>query len=312
MEIPVYLIVGFLESGKTHFIRETLQDPAFTEDEKTLLLVCEEGEEEYDEGFCRRTHAVVQPVDGFEQFTSANLKAWDKQFKPDRVIIEYNGMWKLGDLQAVTLPRGWVCYQTIAVCDSTTFKTYQANMRALMSDKFTMAEMVLFNRCTPDLDKQLMARSVRLVNRRSQLGFELPDGTEDTTFVEELPYDLNAPVIDIADEDYGVWYTDAMDAPEKYAGKTVRFTAQVCIDPKFPKGCFAPGRHAMVCCQNDITFLGYVCKAGKLPMPAHESFIRLTALVKSEFYPEYGGKGPVLYAQSIEPCQPPRDKLVYF
>ena len=47
-ETPVYLFLGFLESGKTKFIQETFEDPRFSSGEKTLLLVCEEGEEEYE------------------------------------------------------------------------------------------------------------------------------------------------------------------------------------------------------------------------------------------------------------------------
>ena len=179
MEIPVYLILGFLEGGKTHFIRETLQDPNFTEQEHTLIIVCEEGEEEYDPDFCKRTGSVVQVVEDLSELTGENLRKWDDQYKPDRVIIEYNGMWQLSELNDVALPRNWVCYQVIDVCDSTTFTLYQNNMRSLMSDKFQMAEMVLFNRCTPEIDKNQMARSVRVVNRRCQLGFERPDGTEE-------------------------------------------------------------------------------------------------------------------------------------
>ena len=312
MEIPVYLITGFLEGGKTHFIRETLQDPNFTEQEHTLLLICEEGEEEYDADFCRRTGCAVQVVEDLSEFTTENLRKWDDQYKPDRVIIEYNGMWQLSELNNVRLPRGWVSFQTIAICDSTTFTLYQNNMRALMSDKFQMAELVLFNRCTPEIDKNQMARSVRLVNRRCALGFERPDGTEDTSFVETSPFDLDADLIEISDQDFGLWYTEAMDEPKKYRGKTVRFLAQVCIDPKFPKNSFALGRHAMVCCAEDIAFLAMICKAERQPIPPHESWVMLTAQVKVELNPLYGDRGPVLYAQSIEKAQPPKERLLYF
>jgi len=312
VEIPVYLITGFLEGGKTHFIRETLQDPNFTEQEHTLLLICEEGEEEYDADFCRRTGCDVQVVEDLSEFTTENLRKWDDQYKPDRVIIEYNGMWQLSELNNVRLPRGWVSFQTIAICDSTTFTLYQNNMRALMSDKFQMAELVLFNRCTPEIDKNQMARSVRLVNRRCALGFERPDGTEDTSFVETSPFDLDADLIEISDQDFGLWYTEAMDEPKKYRGKTVRFLAQVCIDPKFPKNSFALGRHAMVCCAEDIAFLAMICKAERQPIPPHESWVMLTAQVKVELNPLYGDRGPVLYAQSIEKAQPPKERLLYF
>lgn len=312
MEIPVYLILGFLEGGKTHFIRETLQDPNFTEQEHTLIIVCEEGEEEYDPAFCKRTNSVVQVVEDLSELTGENLRKWDDQYKPDRVIIEYNGMWQLSELNDVVLPRNWVCYQVIDVCDSTTFTLYQNNMRSLMSDKFQMAEMVLFNRCTPEIDKNQMARSVRVVNRRCQLGFERPDGTEDTTFVETSPFDLDADIIEIGNDDYGLWYTEIMDEPKKYRNKTVRFLAQVCIDPKFPKNSFALGRHAMVCCADDIAYLAMICKAERQPVPKHESWVMLTAEVRVELNPLYGDRGPVLYAKSIEPAEEPKNRLLYF
>ena len=58
-EIPVYLFVGFLESGKTKFIQETFEDPNFDSGDKTLLLVCEEGEEEYNEKTVTYNHLTL-------------------------------------------------------------------------------------------------------------------------------------------------------------------------------------------------------------------------------------------------------------
>ena len=311
-EIPLYLVLGFLESGKTRFLKETLRDPAFTEDEKTLLIACEEGEEEYGPAFLEETRTTLVTVESPEGFTTEFLSRCQEEYDFDRVMLEYNGMWKVSGLSQVELPKGWVCCQAVTLVDCTTFPVYSANMRPLMMDKLSTAQMVIFNRCTPQADKNLLARTVRLVNRDAQLGFERPDGSEDTDFVEELPFDLDAPVIDLADEDYGVWYTDAQEDPKKYAGKTVRFRALSYISPKFPKGCFVPGRHAMVCCADDIAFMGFICKAGKYPLPAMEQWVTVTASVKVEFYPQYRGKGPVLYAQAIEPAEKPKEELVYF
>ena len=47
-EMPVYLFTGFLESGKTTFIKETLGDPRFNNGQRTLILLCEEGETELE------------------------------------------------------------------------------------------------------------------------------------------------------------------------------------------------------------------------------------------------------------------------
>ena len=64
MEIPVYLFTGFLESGKTSFIRDLLNDPNFAEGERTLLFLCEEGEEELDKVDCAFEIAVAGAAGG--------------------------------------------------------------------------------------------------------------------------------------------------------------------------------------------------------------------------------------------------------
>ena len=73
-------------------------------------------------------------------------------------------------------------------------------------------------------------------------------------------FDTDAPVIDIADEDFRLWYLDAMDNLDKYMGKTVRFKGQVARLRKEKEGMFAPGRFVMTCCEADITFMGIPCK----------------------------------------------------
>ena len=51
MDVPVYLFTGFLEAGKTKFIKETMQDENFNDlKRKYLIIQCEEGEEEIEPG----------------------------------------------------------------------------------------------------------------------------------------------------------------------------------------------------------------------------------------------------------------------
>ena len=112
---PVYIINGFLESGKTEFILYTLSQPYFQTKGTTLLILCEEGEIEYDEA----------------QMTAANMVALEKKYKPERIIIEYNGMWNFKNLK---LPWHWSLEQQITTIDASTFQNYYTNMRSLLAE----------------------------------------------------------------------------------------------------------------------------------------------------------------------------------
>ena len=312
MSIPVYLFTGFLDGGKTTFIQETLEDPGFCSGEKTLVLLCEEGEIEYEPQKFAEGGVQFLSVEDQSQLTTEYLKDYQKKHRFDRVLIEYNGMWPMQALYDA-LPRDWEIYQIILVADSTTFESYLANMRQLAVDKLQDPEMVIFNRCTDATDKAVLHRAVRMVNRRAQMAFERTDGSVDADDIEEeLPFDLSAGVIDIADEDYGLWYLDAADNLEKYKGKTVRFKAYVCQTPRVPKGCFVPGRFGMTCCAEDISFIGFICESKDAARLKHRSWITVTAKVDAKRHPIYEGVGPWLKATQIEPAEPPQEELVYF
>ena len=295
-QIPVYMICGFLESGKTNFIAPMLAGEDFTADERTLLLVTEEGEEEYDEQALMHYDVRMQVFDEQEDFTKEACTKLDNKYHPTQVVIEYNGMWNLPDIQNV-LPEHWVLYQIVTTVDSTTFDMYSKNMSSLMMQHISNADMVIFNRCTDATDKAYLHRAVRMVNRRAQMAFERTDGSVDPDdVVDELPFDTDAPVIDIADEDFGLWYLDAMDNLDKYMGKTVRFKGYVCQTPRVPKGCFVPGRFGMTCCAEDISFIGFICAAENAAALQHRSWVTVTATVGAKEHPIYDGVGPWLEA----------------
>lgn len=312
MSVPVYLFTGFLDAGKTTFIQETLEDPGFNTGEKTLVLLCEEGEKEFEPAKFPNGNVQFMTIDDQSKLTEAFLRDCRKKYPMDCVMIEYNGMWPLTALYDA-LPKDWQIYQIIMIADSTTFPSYLNNMRQLAVDKLQDPEMVIFNRCTDATDKALLHRAVRMVNRRAQMAFERTDGSVDEDdVVDELPFDVNAPVIDIADEDYGVWYLDAMDDPRKYKGKTIRFKAYVCQTPRVPKGCFVPGRFGMTCCAADITFCGVICADKNAASYQHRSWVNVTAKVDVKKHAIYRGEGPWLTALEVTPASPPADELVYF
>ena len=259
VEIPVYLFTGFLEGGKTRFIRETLEDKKFNAGEHTLLVLCEEGEEEYDLSHPLMKNVHILPIESEEELTTAKLGEWQKIHRVDRVVIEYNGMWQLQRLYE-QMPQGWMIYQEVMIADYNTFLSYNTNMRSLMVDKLTSCEMVLLNRAPVGADKMEIHKVVRGVSRRTEIGYDYVDGNFDYDEIEDpLPFDIEAPIIEIADADFAVWYRDLTEEMEKYQGKTVRFKGRVVTKHRSLKNCFVCGRHVMTCCVEDITFMGLAC-----------------------------------------------------
>lgn len=310
--MPVYLFTGFLESGKTKFIQETLEDKRFCNKEKTLLLVCEEGEEEYaPEQFATDT-VVIRVLEGQEQLTTENLTKWAQETKADRVVIEYNGMWLLDALYAA-MPEGWVVYQEFMFADAGTFLSYNGNMRQLVYDKLKSCELVVFNRFKPDMDKMEFHKVVRAASRRADIAYESTDGKVVYDDIEDpLPFDLNAPVIEIGDADFAEWYRDLGETPANYEGKTVRFKCRALKRSKMPENTFIVGRHVMTCCVEDIQFAALVCQWDEADTVQDDSWMILTAKLNFKFNKAYGRKGPVLSYVSHELCEAPEQPVATF
>ena len=309
MDIPVYLVSGFLDAGKTNFINGILED-GFAREERTLLICCEEGEEEYN--LKALDHVTVVTVEDEEDLKCSLLKAWEKEHKPRQVLIEYNGMWQMERLYREVLPANWVLYQIMTFVKADTFEVYAKNMGQLMMEKITNADLLVFNRCTPELRDSLRRRNLRMVNRRAEIYLENEDGSsEDYLTGDECPFDLTQDVIEIPDEDFGVWYVDVMDHPERYAGKLVHMKLLMCHSKKYP-GIHCPGRFAMVCCENDIQFLGLIAKGVGLKDYENRDWIEVTARMAVEKHAAYQGKGPVMHVLSLGPCEKPAQDVVTF
>ena len=309
MDIPVYLIAGFLDAGKTSFINGILQD-GFAAEDRTLLLRCEEGETDYDPHVL--SNVFTYTIDEPEQMTPDFFKRLEKQYRPKQVIIEYNGMWSMETLYREGLPANWILYQIMCLVDAGTFEMYVKNMGQLMMEKITNADMLIFNRCNEELRKQLRSRNLRMVNRRADIYLEdLNGNSEDYNNGEVCPFDLDQKVIDIPDNDYGVWYVDVMDYPDRWAGKTVHMKLLMCHSKKYP-GTHCPGRFAMVCCENDVQFLGLVAKGVDLNKYKNRDWVEVEARMALENHSAYKGKGPVMHIISIKPCEKPANEVVTF
>ena len=252
--IPVYLFTGFLEGGKTHIIQESMCDERFNTGEKTLIIVCEEGIEELDISQFSGKNVYLASIDSESELTREKLIECTGNHKIDRVIIEYNGMWMLSTLFG-NLPDGWFIFQNMMFADANTFIAYNTNMRTLMFDKLSTCEMVVLNRTPDNIDKEEIHRIIRAVSRRATITYDYPDGHVEYDDIEDpLPFDIEAPVIKIEDDDYALWYRDLGEEMQKYEGKTVKFKGLVARDIKLGKDAVIIGRHVMTCCAEDIRF----------------------------------------------------------
>ena len=312
-EVPVYLFTGFLESGKTSFIQETLEDPRFNNGDMTLLLLCEEGEEEYAPERFASPNVVCKVVEEQEDLTPANLAKWLKEAKAVRCVCEYNGMWLLQTLYD-NMPEGWVVYQEFFFADARTILNYNANMRQLTFDKMQSCELAVFNRFDSSMDKMEYHKLIRTATRRSEIVYEHADGTIEYDDIEDpLPFDLDAPVVMIGEKDFAVWYRDMNEELDKYNGKTVMFTGRAITRRTMPSS-FLIGRHVMTCCADDITFAGMVCNwdRSKVRAMAKDQWVTVTAKIEVMFHPTYRGKGPVLQATDVRPAKKPEPEVATF
>lgn len=300
VQIPVYAFTGFLDSGKTKFIQETLEDPRFNAGERTLVLIFEEGEEEYDLSAYPSKNVYLEVLDQ-QTVTTKELTALQKKYRAQRVVAELNGMQQVGDLY-MRFPEDWAIAQEVMFADSTTIMGYNANMRNLVMDKLVGAQMVVFNRLTPGCDVMPFHKLARAANRRVEILYDYTDGSTSYDEIEDpLPFDINAPVVEIKDEDFALWYRDVTEEPGKYDGKTVRFKGQVAMLRRQKEGMFAPGRFVMTCCEADIQFCGIPCRYAEAASLPPKSWVTVTAKVSAEKHPLYKGEiGPVLTAEKVE------------
>lgn len=311
-EIPVYLFTGFLESGKTTCIQEVIEEGNFSDGSKTLLILCEEGEHEIEDELLMQNRISCVVIEEEEEFTEETCKKLQEKYKPNRVVIEYNGMWDMERLYGEVLPENWIVVQTFTTVNALTYEVYSSNMKPLLMAHFQMSDLVIFNRCTDSMNKPTARRSVKAINRRAQVLFEAEDGTVESNIAEELPYDINQDFIALEDDDYGLWYLDISEHPEKYAGKTIQFKGQVYRNRSFPKDAFVPSRQAMTCCEDDIAKIGFMCHFPEASELAANSWVTVTVKVKTQRSRKHDMDFPVLYAEKVEPAEAPEEELVYF
>ncbi len=311
-DIPTYLFTGFLESGKTTCIKEILEEGNFEDGLKTLFLLTEEGEKELDENLLKYNKVTLVVIEEEEDLTEDYCISLVKEHKPARIMIEVNGMWDLTKLLNETLPENWVVVQTFTTVNAETFQMYINNMKSLLMAHFGQSDLVIFNRCTAEMDKASMRRNVKAINRRAQVLFESEDGSVESNIEEELPFDVTKQEIVLEDDDFGLWYLDVSEHPEKYEEKTIVFKGQVYRNRTFPEDAFVPARAAMTCCADDIAKIGFICHYKEAKKFATNDWVTVRVKVKPEFSRKQQALVPMLWAEEVVPAQPPEEEVVYF
>ncbi len=312
MAIPVYTFTGFLESGKTLFIQDTLEDNRFNSGDRILLLVCEEGEEEYDASKFSGHNVKVVIFEDIEELNEESLTNIAKEFKPAKILIEYNGMWQIQNLYD-SLPEEWVPYQNMLFFDASTFASYNANMRSLVVDKLSDADVIVFNRIEKGFDTMELHKVVRGSTRRANILYEYKDGTLIPDEIEDpLPFDVESDEFEVADKDFALFYRDLTEDMKKYKGKTVTFKALAAKDDSFPKNTCAIGRHIMTCCADDIQYCGLVAKTDNISQINNSCWYLVTASIEIKFSGLYRRKGPIFIIKNFEPAIEPEDPVATF
>lgn len=311
-EIPVYLFTGFLDSGKTSFILDTLSQDYFATGEKTLLIACEEGELEYDIEYLIKQNVYVEYVNEEEDLTNDLFEKWDEAHKPKRVLIEYNGMWNTESIMEDIYPSSWVLTQVISTVEYPTFNMFWNNMRSLVINQLTMSDMIIFNRCDETTNRNELRRNMKLFNKKAQVAYDWVEGFDGSAMVEEMPYDITAPEIKLEDDDFGFFYMDAMENPDKYAGKIINLNCVFYRPKRYSMNEFVAGRFAMTCCADDITFLGIVSESESDVDFEERQWINITVEVKVKYVKEYKDMGPVFVLRDAKPAVKPDDDLIYF
>lgn len=310
--IPVFLINGQLSSGKTTFISEIIRGGQFDEAKNKLLITLEEGEEEYDRELLDE-HDIDRVSLDKDSFTTEKLEELDEEYDPWAIVIEYNGMWDPKELAQMKLPHGWAIYQSITIMDASVFQLQWKNMQSIMAETVKAAESVIFNRCNTEMDLGSFRRSMKALNPAIDVIFEDENRQIMSGINEILPYDLDEDIVEVEDDDFGIWFIDARERQSEYEGKTFKFNVQVLKNSAMEKGEFAATRRAMTCCEDDIVNVGFVCESGEAESLNDKEWVMITARLKTEPHPAYNGQtGPILEAVSIEPGHVPAREVVSF
>lgn len=306
-EVPVYLFTGFLEGGKTSFMNESMVEEDFAGGEKNLCIITEEGEVRTAIETYKGISPVLEVIEEKDDFTKEHLTELNDKHRPDKVLIECNGMWML-DTVYMNMPDNWTIVQEMCFTNAATFKIYDTNMRQLSFDKLKYADLVVFNRFSRGDDPMDFHKVVRVANRTNQIVYEYEDGELVVDqFEDPLPYDVESPYIDLANRDYAYWYRDIMEEPEVYRGKKMSYEGVIKTKMEDLAFDFVLGRPLMTCCEADIEFMGMRCINKTRTEPRNNTWARVTGKISLD-----AKNIPIFEVEDIQRKEVPEDVVATF
>lgn len=312
MEIRVYIFSGFLDSGKTSFINDTLMNPDFYSEEDTLLISFEEGETAYNETYLERSNTSLVTLN-HENFTTYDLEHLEIEYRPTQIIIEANGMMDLNVFVKEIIPANWKVVQVLTTIDTTTFPMYLNNMRSLVYSQIVFSDLVIFNRYDKSIKNSMLRNNIKAINSNAQIIYEFPNGTIDTINAEEeLPFDINKDYLEIKDHDFGIFCMDAMEHPNKYLNKRIKIKGRfIGLDRLITDG-FVLGRQAMVCCEDDTSLIGLVCTSPLAKKLLPDEWIVVEGEMLVNYDQEYQMEIPLLKIDNLNVVPPLENQYVTF
>lgn len=303
--IPVYITTGFLDSGKTTSIIELLENMQISDYRKTLLIVCEQGEVEYDDEDLRQQGITLKYIDDEQSFEYEYISALENETSAERVVVEYNGMWNPARPKVVWDPAQIL---QIMFIDASTFDMFLSNLKALIADQIRQADLIIFGRCESVQEKlSLYRRSARALNRNANIVFRTEDGEITFDPGAYLPYDAEADEIELDDDTFAAFYIDAMENPDRYEGKRVRFSGIVINDKK---DSLIVGRIALTCCSEDLSLFGLICDLKEESEFAKEDWVDVECVMGKEYSEKYDMWHPICKVEHIAPSREPGKKVI--
>lgn len=305
---PVYFFSGMLDSGKTRAIKTTLYDERFNEPgEFNLIISMEQGDEEYDKKFLKYTNSAVEYID-YKDLTREKMQQLEDEYDPSRIIIEFNGMQNDEEFFRNGFIPEWEMAQTLTTIDGSSFRLMVANLRQFMFYHIKYAEVVIINRFSSE-DLVYLRNNIKGMNQRVEIIFEDENGNV-TNKINQSLFDTSKP-LDISDIDYGLWYMDAVDNPDKYEGCQIELNSYYIKKVKEYENVGIFGRRAMVCCAEDVQPIAFTVIDIDPDRLEKNKYYHIKGTVKC-LDDERGYKTCVVYASEIAPQEEPADPMVYF
>lgn len=304
----VYFVNGFLEAGKTTFIKELIGRESFRIPGKTLIILCEEGDTEYSDEELQAANAVLEIIEDETDFDDEHLSVLEKKHNPERIIVEFNGMW---DRKYLEFPLHWDDIMEITVFDASTFKLYSDNLRSLLAEQVRNTELIIFNRTDEVRDKLASyARNIKAINNRAAFIFRGSKGDIVLNPDELLPYDINSDELNLDEVGFAMMCMDSLERYELYEGKKVHFKAQAFKMKDKSDLEFIAGRLIMTCCEADTSFLGIICDYPNAYVLEDKEWVEVTGLIRNIYDEEMKRQIPVCRVLELEQVSTPENEFM--